>query len=97
MIAFILMIIAVFGQIWNLTIIWDNITIGTKVSSIAGGVLFNLLLALLFIGLWKMTPKVNGGMTLSSSEIITDNKDLDMLLKSMSEENKPKKRAKHDD
>jgi hypothetical protein len=57
LIAGVLMIVSVAGSIWNLVLIWNNITIGAKVSSIAGGIFFQCLLCVLFLGLYKTTPK----------------------------------------
>lgn len=84
LIAGILMGISVLGQIWNLYLTWGLITTGAKVSGIAGGVLFNLLLTILFFGFYKLTPDMN----LNSSEHfdkIIDNKDLDKLLKELTD------------
>jgi len=50
------MIISVAGSIWNLTAIWNYITIGAKVSSIAGS-FFQSLLCILFFSLYRSMPQ----------------------------------------
>lgn len=71
------MVISVAGSIWNLILIWDILTIGAKISSIASGVFFQGLLALVFLGMWKMTP----------DKMVEDNQ-LDDLVKQIEEEQK---------
>ena len=78
-IASILMIISVLGQIWNLKLTWEMITIGAKISSITGGVLFSCLLTVLFIGLWRATPNMNQ---------VIDNKEMDKFLEQIKNEAK---------
>ncbi len=73
-----LMSISVLGQIWNLYTLWDNLTMGAKVSGIAGGVLFNLLLVVLFFGMYKMMPSTN--------QSIIDNPEMDKYLQELSKQ-----------
>mgnify|MGYP001411074233 CR=1 FL=1 len=79
LIASILMIVSVLGQGWNLDIIWNSITIGAKISNIAG-MFFNVLLVILFLGLYKMTPNLN-------TQVI-DNKEMDKFLEQIKNEAK---------
>jgi hypothetical protein len=73
----ILMFISVLGQIYNQYLVWNIVTIGAKVSSIAGGILFSLLLTVFFLGLWYKTPKM--------PDAVVNNAELDKLLKDISE------------
>ncbi len=82
-IAWVLMAISVFGQIWNLKATWMVTTIGSKISSIAGGVLFSFLLACLFFYFWKVTPS-GTGVGLTKTDSVIENKELDDLLIEMS-------------
>lgn len=68
----ILFIIVVLANSYSLVVTWGNLNIGAKVSSIAGGLLFNLLLCLMFFSLYKMTP--NSNMNIAESP------DLDSFL-----------------
>lgn len=51
-----LMVIVVVANTWNLLKTWDITNLPTKISLIAGSILFNVLLVALFIGLYRMTP-----------------------------------------
>jgi len=70
----ILMVIAFFGNLWNLTTIWSGITIGSRIAQIFGSLLFNLLLAVVFYSMWKTMPVTTEGVTKISSP------DLDALI-----------------
>ena len=78
LIASILMIISLLGSVWNLFIVWNGITIGGKISQLAGGVGFNLLLFILFIGLYRITPSMN------LNPKVIESPDLDALIKKYS-------------
>jgi len=62
-IAGVLMVIAFLGNLWNLINVWHFITIGAKIATIAGSLLFNILLAVLFLGMWKITPDLSTNAT----------------------------------
>lgn len=62
------MAIVVLGNIVNLVLIWQGITIGAKVSTIASTA-FSCLLAALFFNLYKNTP-----------DVAINNKELDELV-----------------
>lgn len=79
LIAGVLMLISFGGQIWNLAIIWNLATIGAKISTLAGGVLFNLLLSALFLGLWYKMPK--------TPDMVVDNNELDKLMEELTNQN----------
>jgi hypothetical protein len=66
----VVMLIASLGNLWNLILIWKLITIGAKISTIFGGIIFQLLLAYFFYYMYKQTPEMN----------IVNNPDLDKLL-----------------
>lgn len=82
LIAAILMFFAVIGNIWNLLIVWNTLTIGGKISSIFGSVLFNLLLFVLFAGFYKITPSSNAPAK------ILDSKELESLLNEVQKQNR---------
>jgi hypothetical protein len=64
------MSIALIGNFWNLCVTWVNLTNGARLAGIAGGVAFNFLLAILFFGMWRMTPNATDfSKTLDSSEL----------------------------
>jgi len=48
--------IALIANLWKLIIEWDLMNLATKISFIAMSVLFQALLLVLFVGLWKSTP-----------------------------------------
>jgi len=51
-----LMVIVVVANTWNLLKTWDITNLPTKISMIAGSILFNMLLVGLFIFLYRGTP-----------------------------------------
>lgn len=57
-IASILLLIVVGANIWNLTVNWSMMNLAGKISFIAGSIFFQILLVVLFVGLWKTTPKI---------------------------------------
>jgi TctA family transporter len=65
-----LMVIVFIANCWNLIVSWSNMNLPGRIAFIFGSILFNILLSILFIGLYKITP----------SQII-DNSKLDDLLK----------------
>lgn len=71
----ILMLVAVLGSVWNLFLIWNEITIGAKIAQIATGVLFQSLLVILFFGLYKMMSPIG------QTEQVLDTVDLNKLIK----------------
>lgn len=73
-IASILMIIVVAANIWNLTSNWGLMNLPSKISFIAGSIIFQLLLFGLFFGLWKSTPRIGN---------IVEDKVLDDVLKNI--------------
>lgn len=78
--ASLLMGISFFGNVWNIAILWDGLTMGAKIAQIAGSVLFNLLLFILFWGLWKVTPS-----STSTAKTI-ESPDLDAIIKKFQSE-----------
>lgn len=78
-IAGILMLVSSIGQVYNLYLIWAGITIGAKVSTIFGGILFSLLLAVFFLGLWYKTP--------TTPDALINNAELDKLLQDIQKGN----------
>jgi len=68
--------VSTIGSIWNLFIIWNIISIGAKIASVASGVLFQLLMAVVFLGLYKSTPQLE----------VNDSK-LDELVKELEAKN----------
>jgi hypothetical protein len=66
----IIMAIAGLGSLWNLILIWDLMTIGAKISTIFGGIIFQFLFAYFFYYMYKQTPDMN----------VVNNPDLDKLL-----------------
>ena len=80
----VLMLLSVLGQIWNLSVTWDILTMGARISQIAGGVLFSSLLTTFFLGLWYKTPK-----TPSIAEVQVNSEELDKLIKEMSDDGGP--------
>jgi hypothetical protein len=61
-------------NVWNFLITYQVMNLPNKISYLAGNIFFNLLLATLFIGLWKVTPQE-----------IVNNKELDNMLIKYSE------------
>jgi len=56
-------------NIWNLVISWNVWNLPTKLSFIFGSIIFQIMLASLFLYLWKITP-----------DMITDDKSIDKLF-----------------
>lgn len=79
----ILMVISVGGSIWNLFNIWNFITLGAKIATIAGNILFQSLLAWLFISMYKNTP-----------DLEIQDTNLDNLVKEIQESNIKSKQDK---
>jgi hypothetical protein len=77
-IAGILMLLSVIFSIWNLTTGWVIMNLPAKLSFIFGTILFQLLLVVLFFGMWKVMPDTT----------IKDNKELEELLETMKGGNK---------
>lgn len=75
----ILMLVATLGAIYNLYLIWEDVTLGFKISNFAGSILFQALIAIFFLGLYKITP--------SASNQVVDNKNLDELVKNLQNKN----------
>lgn len=67
-----LMTIALLGNLWNLVVTWVNMTNGSRMASISGGVAFNLLLAILFFGMWKTTPNTTDFSKTMTGEELND-------------------------
>lgn len=65
-----LMVIVFLANCWNFAVSWNNMNIPGRIAFFFGSILFNILLSILFIGLYKITP----------SQVIDDSK-LDEVLK----------------
>ena len=76
LIAGLLMFIAFLGNIWNLVILWNVMTWGARISTLAGGVLFSLLLVILFVGFY---------LTMRTPQDGLNNPKLDKLIDSLKE------------
>jgi len=50
------MLISFGGNLWNLILVWKFITIGAKITSIAGSLFFNIMFSMLFFTMYKSTP-----------------------------------------
>jgi hypothetical protein len=72
LIAWILMAASVFGSLINIVMNWAISNIGIKISMVSG-VLFNLLLTVLFLSMWVGQKKTE----------IKDNPELDEFIKSL--------------
>jgi len=68
----VVMLIAALGSLWNLILIWNLLTIGAKISTIAGGFIFQLLIAGIFLFMYKQTSNI--------PDMMIQNPDLDKLL-----------------
>jgi len=75
LIGMILMLISSLGSIWNLIIIWEKINIGSKISSLAGSVLFQLLIFGFFLFMYKQSSNI------PDMNMTIQNQNLDKLLK----------------
>jgi hypothetical protein len=74
--ASILIGLSVIFNLWNLFSSWSFMNLPSRLSFIFGNLLFQILLVVMFIGMWKVTPD----MTLQS------NPELDKMLEKISKE-----------
>lgn len=72
----ILMLISFLANLYNIVSIWQILTLASKISSVAGTLLFNLLLCSMFFWLWKTTPK--------NPMMIQENPELDKFIEEIS-------------
>ena len=68
------MLIAVLGSIWHTYLVWNLMDIGSKISTVFGSVILQILFLGMFYILWKVTPDFN----MQSSN--KDNVDMEKIL-----------------
>jgi hypothetical protein len=79
LIAGVLMAVSTIASTYSLVVSWSFLNLGAKVSSIAGNILFQLLLSVFFLGMYRITP-----------QIVVENPALDDFVKELQEEVKNK-------
>jgi TctA family transporter len=69
-----LMALSVCFSVWNLTTGWAFMNLPSKLSYITGSIVFQALLVIVFIGMYKVTPSLK----------VIDDPELDKILESIS-------------
>ena len=77
LISFIVLLIVAVTNLWNLVIVWGNLTFPAKISTIFGGIVFQLLLSGIFFSLYRTIPK--------DPEVMFNNPELDKWVKNLEE------------
>lgn len=70
------MSITFLANLWNFINAFGVSTVGGKIAMVCGTLLFNLLLAVVFLGIYKVTPKM--------PTMTVDNPELDNLVQEIS-------------